>query len=302
MEPIVSVIMLTYNREGLVSRAIESVLAQTFTDFEFIIVDNGSTDNSGKIADEYAAKDGRIYVIHRDRGSIGSGRNTGLDAAKGDYIAFVDDDDWCDSDFLEFIYNLAVNNGADISICGAYHRAYNERYIMTPEQAIIALQWRKLYSVAFPTKLIKREIFDIRFSETAKYDDIELMALILAKANKIAYDGTPKYTFERELVNHNSAWTRNAVLMKLNDLEEYLQVYRNRADWLCNIFPNNKELWRYFYWSFMISMIERIHRLSLVECYGIAEIMKLELVTHKATFLACKEIQHYEKAWMERYV
>lgn len=74
----ISVIMLTYNRESFVSRAIESILAQTYRDFEFIVVDNGSTDRSGQIADEYAKKDNRIRVIHRERGNIGSGRNTGL--------------------------------------------------------------------------------------------------------------------------------------------------------------------------------------------------------------------------------
>lgn len=117
--PKISVIMLTYNRQELVGRAIESVLTQTFTDFEYIIVDNGSTDMGGVIADEYALKDGRIKVIHRERGNIGSGRNAGLDAATGEYITFIDDDDFVESDFLDFLYKLAVENNADVSICGA---------------------------------------------------------------------------------------------------------------------------------------------------------------------------------------
>ena len=91
--PKISVIMLTYNREQLVTRAIESILAQTETDFEFIIVDNGSSDRSGFLADEYAARDKRIRVFHRERGNIGAGRNTGLEAARGEYTAFIDDDD-----------------------------------------------------------------------------------------------------------------------------------------------------------------------------------------------------------------
>ena len=102
--PKISVIMLTYNRENLVSRAIESILNQTENDFEFVIIDNGSSDNSGKIADEYAKNDSRIKVIHREKGNIGSGRNTGLDAVNGEYVTFIDDDDWAESDFLEFLY------------------------------------------------------------------------------------------------------------------------------------------------------------------------------------------------------
>ena len=99
----ISVLMLTYNREDMVSRAIKSILVQTCTDFEFIIVDNGSTDRSGQIADDFAKIDSRIKVIHRDKGSIGAGRNTALDATKGDYIAFIDDDDYVEPDFLEFL-------------------------------------------------------------------------------------------------------------------------------------------------------------------------------------------------------
>ena len=113
----VSVIMLTYNRETLVSRAIESILAQTYREFEFIIVDNGSTDHSGAIADTYAAKDKRIRVLHRQRGNIGAGRNTGLDAAQGEYIAFIDDDDWAEPDFLAFLLELAKESDADVAIC-----------------------------------------------------------------------------------------------------------------------------------------------------------------------------------------
>ena len=138
----ISVIMLTYNREALVSRAIESILAQTYRDFEFLIVDNGSTDRSGRIAEEYAAGDERIRVIHRERGNIGSGRNAGLDAAKGDYIAFIDDDDWAEPDFLEFLLALLEENGADVAICGAADKIFDEKKVMTAEEALIELMWR----------------------------------------------------------------------------------------------------------------------------------------------------------------
>ena len=151
----ISVIMLTYNRENFVSRAIESILRQTYRDFEFIIVDNGSTDRSGQIADEYAAKDNRIRVIHRKRGNIGAGRNTGLDAARGEYIAFIDDDDWAEPDFLEFLLKLLEESQADVSICGAADRVFDEKKVMTAEEALIELMWRKKYNMAFPTKLFR---------------------------------------------------------------------------------------------------------------------------------------------------
>ena len=148
----ISVIMLVYNREALIPRAIESILGQTFRDFEFIIVDNGSADRSGQIADEYAARDGRIRVIHRERGNIGAGRNTGLDAARGEYIAFIDDDDWAEPDFLEFLSRLAEENRADVAICGAADKIFDEKKIMTAEEARIELMWRKKYNMALDRK------------------------------------------------------------------------------------------------------------------------------------------------------
>lgn len=123
----ISVIMLTYNRENFVSRAIESILGQTYRDFEFIIVDNGSTDRGGQIADAYAAKDNRVRVIHRERGNIGAGRNTGLDAVRGEYITFVDDDDYAEPGLLEHLYDLAVSRGADIAVCGSWREAEGAR-------------------------------------------------------------------------------------------------------------------------------------------------------------------------------
>ena len=154
----ISVIMLTYNREEFVGRAIESILAQTYKNFEFIVVDNGATDRSGQIADEYAAKDRRVRVIHRAQGNIGSGRNTGLDAAQGEYIAFIDDDDWAEPDFLEFLLSLIKENHADVAICGAADKIFDEKKVMTAEEALIELMWRKKYNMAFPTKLFRREL------------------------------------------------------------------------------------------------------------------------------------------------
>ena len=115
----VSVIMLTYNREKYIARSIEAILAQTYRQFEFVIVDNGSSDQSGTIADEYALKDLRIKVLHIEKSSIGHGRNIGIANATGEYIAFVDDDDVAAPDMLEFLDRLVQENHADIAICGA---------------------------------------------------------------------------------------------------------------------------------------------------------------------------------------
>lgn len=295
--------MLTYNRETLVSRAIESILAQTFMDFEYIIVNNGSSDRSGEIAEAYAKKDNRIRVIHCSQGNIGSGRNIGLDEAQGEYITFIDDDDWCELDFLEFLYNLAVSTNVDISICGAFDKVFDEKIIMTAEEALIELLMRRRYNMAFPTKLFNRQFAKkIRFSETDKYDDISQMYRLLAGANLIAYHGLPKYTFYRH-ENNNSAWTTNHSLLTNETLDEYLRAYRERTKWLCELFPNNSDAWKYFEWSFMISMIEKIERFEIEDCCGdMLEKMKCELKTNFSQFIYGKYTQKFEKEWMDKFI
>lgn len=298
----ISVIMLTYNRENLVGRMIECILAQTMTCFEFIIVNNGSSDNSGAVAEEYAKKDSRIKVIHRGKGNIGSGRNAGLDAATGEYIAFIDDDDTCTPDFLQFLYDLAVEDNADISICGATDKVFDEKRCMGAEEALETLLWRRRYNVQFPTKLIRRSLFEgNRFLETGKYDDIYLMPKILARANAVAYHGLPKYDFMRHESN-NSAWTQNHKLLEAETLQEYLDVYRERTEWLIGMYPASALKWRYFEWSFMISMVEKVTRLELEDCYEIRDMLVVELAKHKDEFVNCDWILDFEKEWMKRYV
>lgn len=103
-DPQISVIVPVFNVETYLPRCIESILAQTFTDFELLLIDDGSPDASGIICDEYAAKDGRVRVFHKENGGVSSARNVGLDQARGTWIAFVDADDWIDKETLEACY------------------------------------------------------------------------------------------------------------------------------------------------------------------------------------------------------
>lgn len=298
----VSVLMLTYNRENLVSRAIESILAQTHSNFEFVIVDNGSTDKSGQIADQYAQKDSRIRVIHRDKGTISAGRNTALDAAQGDYIAFVDDDDWAEPDFLEFLLSLAVDNQADVAICGAADKVFDEKRVMSAEEALIELMWRKKYNVAFPTKLFHRNMFaSVRFPEDKTFDDIALMYKLLAEANRVAYHGLPKYTFYRHEGN-NSSWTTHHEQLTPEILQEYLDAYRTRTEWLSERFPNSAETFAYFEWSFMISMVEKIERYQLESCQSQLKHMKTILKNNLFSFCNSPLLQDFERKWLTQFV
>ena len=262
----ISIIMLTYNREEYVGRMIESVLAQTYTNFEYIIVDNGSSDKSGVIAEEYAARDQRIRVIHRERGNIGSGRNAGLDAARGDYIAFVDDDDYLEPTFLEYLHNLAIENNADIAVCGSWREINGQRsskyifdgtYHYSGEEAVREMLKRDQYNSATPTKLFAKNIFEHhRFSETAKYDDIELTYRLFATADRVAVSGVPQYTFVRHAAN-NSQGTTVGEQVNTEQIKIYLDVFQKRTRWLSEKFPKNVQYWLYTELSYILSMYEK---------------------------------------------
>lgn len=298
----ISVIMLTYNRENLVSRAIESILCQTCRNFEFIVVDNGSTDRSGQIAEEYAAKDSRIQVIHQERGNIGSGRNTGLDAAQGDYITFIDDDDWAEPDLLEFLLELVEESSAEVAVCGTSNKIFDEKKTMTPEEALVELMWRKKYNVGFPAKLFHKELIQrFRFSREDEFDDIGLMYVLFAHASKIAYYGLPKYNVYRHPGNHSS-WTENHRLLTAKILDEYLRAYRTRTVWLCKMFPGYASTFQYFEWSFMISMVDKVIRLNIYGCERQLTYMRRELQEHRNEFLRAQETLDFERKWMEEYV
>ena len=110
--PKISVIVPVYNTEKYLHRCIDSILAQTFTDFELLLIDDGSKDNSGAICDEYAAKDSRVRVFHKENGGVSSARNLGLDNVRGEWVTFVDSDDWVEKEYIE----LFVKNIDDLGI------------------------------------------------------------------------------------------------------------------------------------------------------------------------------------------
>ncbi len=116
--PMISVIVPVYKVEPYLHRCIDSILAQTYTDFELILIDDGSPDNCGAICDEYAQRDKRIRVIHQENGGLSAARNAGIDIARGEYLSFVDSDDMIAETYLERLFEVLTEEHADISVCG----------------------------------------------------------------------------------------------------------------------------------------------------------------------------------------
>lgn len=163
--PLISVIVPVYKAEKYIHRCLDSLLTQTFSDFELILVDDGSPDNSGKICDDYARKDSRIRVFHKENGGVSSARQLGLDNARGEYTIHCDPDDWVEPDWLESLYSAAVNDIADMVICD-YRLIYTDHTkqqvvncSLDPERLFEQITNGKIHGQLW-NKLIKRSLIE----------------------------------------------------------------------------------------------------------------------------------------------
>ena len=203
--PDISVIVPVYNVEKYIHRCIDSILAQTFTDFELILVDDGSTDSSGKICDEYSAKDNRVFVIHKENGGVSSARNSGLSKAQGQYVAFVDSDDFVDKHYLEKLLSIK----AELCICGARYLDEAEKFLgvalktdnkieKVTEKCI--LNWYEqgaLYSVwgrIFMLSIIKE--YDLLFDvNTTRGEDTIFMFNYVERCSEVGFISDELYNY-----------------------------------------------------------------------------------------------------------
>lgn len=185
--PLISIIVAVYNSEKYISRCIESILVQTYRHYEIICVDDGSTDSSGQILDQYCeCYPDIIRVCHQKNGGAAAARNNGICLAKGDYIAFVDNDDWLDSDWLEVLSgHIEQNSPADV-VCSGYRRPDDRGHIIWDchlvengkwSPYIVGASWAKLYRAEF----IRRN--DLTFFDTNIGEDIPFVVLAVYLAN-----------------------------------------------------------------------------------------------------------------------
>lgn len=221
--PAVSVVIPVYNSAKYLRECLDSVIAQTFSDWEVVAVDDGSSDDSPAILDEYATKDSRIKVIHKVNGGVSAARNDGLAAASGEYVLFVDSDDWLSDNALQVLYEATLDCTVDVSIADHWlwkengseslHHFFAKEFSTDSADVIRDVQRMVLYKGYSPypspscsymfsalwSKLIRRELLvqnDIRFSSTLTLYEDGLVALqILEHARVIAYRQVPTYHY-----------------------------------------------------------------------------------------------------------
>ncbi|MEH7025294.1 glycosyltransferase family 2 protein [Bacillus wiedmannii] len=204
MNPKISIIVPVYKVEQYIHKCIDSILKQTFKEFELILIDDGSPDSCGEICDGYATQDSRIKVIHKENGGLSSARNAGLEIAQGDYIGFVDSDDWIEVDMYELLYSMCVEQECDIAICSSEIH-YNDKTVISSSQPFVihdrysamrAMLEGDLYDEVVWTKLFKRQLLEgIKFPVGMSYEDTAFTYKVIHKCNKVCFIGEPKYHY-----------------------------------------------------------------------------------------------------------
>lgn len=253
----VSIIVPIYKSECFIEKLVNSVQNQTYDNYELILVDDGSPDNSGKICDELAKKNNKIKVIHKKNGGTCEARNTGLQIASGDYIMFADGDDWFAKDCLEYLVTILEKNNADMSMSDCVFTTRNLEQnksdfvrVMTPEEATAFILYAKT-PIGPWNKLYKREIVynnNLTFSVPWFGEGLYFSTMAAQYSKKVVVGHKKVYVYRMN--NVNSGTTVGKVQHGLNALEniKFIKdnlVLKNRevdyaADW--HIWNNNYNL------------------------------------------------------------
>ena len=199
MEKLISVIIPVYNVEEYLPYCIDSIIQQTYRNLEILLIDDGSTDCSGSICEKYALSDKRIKVVHKENGGLSDARNKGLDICNGDYVSFVDADDYVGNDYIERLYSAICDSHAEIAVCDTY-KFYDEGKLLNtiPQKGskllfsnIEALEdalYRRNLTFYANGKLYKKELFrEIRFPYDRLFEDLYTTYKVIYQANLVIY-------------------------------------------------------------------------------------------------------------------
>ena len=240
----ISVIVPVYNVEKYLNKCVESILRQTFRDFELILVDDGSPDHSGEMCDAWAAKDPRVRVIHKPNGGLSDARNRGLELSSGKYLCFVDSDDYIAEDMLESLHHLAEKYSVKL-VCCNFLQVGEDGTVITPALPVRSglytqdgfwkqsfLPGSKIFYNVTWNKLYDRSLFDrVRFPVGLINEDAYVLYDIVSQCSRIAVSAKPEYYY---LIRENSIMRRQWSLKNLTSARAYLtrtEKFIERRKW-----------------------------------------------------------------------
>lgn len=204
-QPEISIITPVFNTEKYLAQCIDSIIAQTFQNWELILVDDGSTDHSGAICDEYASRDHRIRVIHKANSGVSDSRNIAIAQSRGTLLGFVDADDWIDPGMYSTLHRDLTANNADIAVCGytfdwtnmnrPRHKDTTFFKILDRQEAIALTYEDKLIQSIFCDKLWRRELATAKMPEGRFYEDYATVIKWMSNARRVTLNFTPLYHY-----------------------------------------------------------------------------------------------------------
>lgn len=196
MKPFISIVVPVYNVKDYVSECLLSLIGQSYEQIEILVVDDGSTDGSGEICDEFAKNNARLKVFHKKNGGLSSARNYGIKKAKGEYVCLVDSDDWVKKDFVARMVEAAEREDADMVVCG-YNDCVPKQKIMSGENATVKLllEQENMEIIAW-NKMYRRSLFeDVFYPDGENYEDNLTTYKLLSKAGKVVYLSESLYVY-----------------------------------------------------------------------------------------------------------
>lgn len=233
---LVSIVVPIYNVEQYLKTCIDSIISQTYTNLEIVLVDDGSTDSCPKQCDQYAKIDKRIKVIHQKNAGLSAARNSGLQCSNGKYIAFIDSDDVISSEMIEKLYTAIINNSCQVSCC-RYVRFTNDKdlsreldvvrrsYVYSGEEALFSIYCSKIKNIEFTAwnKLYKRELFlnhNIQYPVSRLYEDIFTTYKLLYYSDRVAFINEELYYYRQR---SGSIMNQSLTMKRLDALDGHLE-------------------------------------------------------------------------------
>lgn len=224
-KPMVSVIVPVYNVENFIERCLDSILEQEYRDFELLVIDDGSSDDSGTICDSYISKDSRVQVFHKQNGGLSDARNYGIEHARGEYYTFIDSDDYIGRDYLKILLSLIDENAADVAVV-KFRPTYqiekedillvdDERHVMDATEALKTICINTHFGVSACGKLYHHTLFDgIRYPKGYLYEDVFTTPYLIAKSSRVAYSNAVQYFWYQRptSITHSDISDKNMVL------------------------------------------------------------------------------------------
>lgn len=240
--PLVSIVVPVYKVESYLEKCITSIINQTYNDLEIILVDDGSPDSCPSMCDKYLLQDNRIRVIHKNNGGLSDARNAGIDIAKGEYICFVDSDDWVSLDMVERLLKACLDNNVYIATC-SYYEVSGEKFklnsicngdkIVSIDDALCELIEAKTFKDFACNKIYNRHLFDeIRYPKGRNLEDIATTYKLFLKVNKIAMIETALYYYR---INRLGSITTE---ISLKTVADAFDVHKKRYDEIKNKIPS----------------------------------------------------------------